>query len=177
MKRISEDWDGDLLRVIPEAAEIIAPVAGVKLITHGSADEQGRLRHPSTWNDYQGPLAFFDFDAALAVSKPVSFWTNEPIVRCTVLEAFCDAWMHHYVLHLRAEPVWNTFALRNLMMNLLMDARVRASNRASEFQMSDEARREALSKVADSLRAAVGQVDHLTKQVGIVIGQETPIKV
>jgi hypothetical protein len=161
MKRHSEDWDGDLLKIVPQAAEIIAPVADLKLITHGSADKEGRLSHPSTWNGDDGMLAFFDFDAALAVSKPKSFWTGQPIVRCTALEAFCDAWMHHYVLHLRAEPVWNTFALRTLMMNLLMDARVRASDRASEFQMSDEARQEALSKVAHSLRAAVRRVEDL----------------
>jgi hypothetical protein len=164
MKRISEDWDGDLLKIVPEAAEIIEPVADLKLITHGSVGKEGRLSHPSTWNDYQGPLAFFDFDAALAVSKPKEFWTNQPIVRCTALEAFCDAWSHHYVLHIRAEPVWNTFELRTLMMNLLMDARVRASNQASKFQLGDEARREALSKVAYSLRAAVRRVEFLIEQ-------------
>jgi hypothetical protein len=163
MKRHSEDWDGDLLKLVPQAAEIIEPVADLKLITHGSADKEGRLSHPSTWNGYDGMLAFFDFDAALAVSKPAVYWTAHPIVRCTALEAFCDAWMHHYVLHLRAEPVWNTFELQTLMMNLLMDARVRARGQASEFQMSDEARREALSKVADSLRAAVRRVEFLYK--------------
>jgi hypothetical protein len=162
MKRISEDWDGDLLRVIPEAAEIIAPVAGVKLVTYGSADEQGRLRHPSTWNDYNGSLAFFDFDAEPpAVSKPEEFWTDSPIVRCTALEAFCDAWPHHYVLLLRQAPVWNTFELRTLIMNLIMDARVRAHNQASPFLVSDEARQEARKKVVDSLRAAVGRVEFL----------------
>src|SRR5262245_48588835 len=110
MKRISEDWDGDLLKIIPEAGEIIAPVAGVKLITHGSADAEGRLSHPATWNIHGGMIAFFDFNAEPpAVSKPAAYWTEQPIVRCTALEAFCDAWMHHYDLWLRQAPVWNTF--------------------------------------------------------------------
>jgi hypothetical protein len=160
-KRISEDWDGDLLKLIPEAAKIIAPVADVKLITHGSADEEGRLRHPSTWNGHDGSLAYFDFDAAFAVSKPQEFHTDQPIVRCSLLEAFCDAWMHHYILFIRGEPVWNTFELSRLMLNLVMDARIRAHNQDSPFHLSDEARQEARNKIAESLRAAVGRVGQL----------------
>jgi len=162
MKRISEDWDGDLLKIVPEAAEIIAPVAGVKLVTYGSVDDQARLRHPSTWNGYDGSLAFFDFDAEPpAVSKPEEFLTDQPIVRCTMLEAFCDAWMHHYVLLLRQAPVWSAFALRTLILNLIMDARFRARDQASPFFMSDGARQETQNVVADGLRAAVRRVEHL----------------
>src|SRR5262245_33468635 len=167
MKRITEDWDGDLLKVVPEAEGIIAPVADVNLITHGSADEQGRLRHPSTWNGYDGSLAYFDLDSAFAVSKPEEFWTDQPIVRCSLLEAFCDAWTHHYILFIRGEPVWNAFELSRLMMNLLMDARLRAGGQASKFHMTDEARQEARNKVADSLRAAVSRVEFLRENQAV----------
>jgi hypothetical protein len=166
MKRITEDWDGDLLKIIPQAAEIIAPVADVKLVTFGSVDDRGRLRHPSTWNGYDGSLAFFDFDAEPpTVSKPEEFHTEQPIVRCTALEAFCDAWMHHYVLFIRQKSVWDTFTLRNLMMNLVMDARFSARGQANPLCMSDEARGDAQNVVADRLRDAVRRVEFLKEEI------------
>jgi hypothetical protein len=69
--------------------------------------------------------------------------------------------MHHYILFIRGEPVWNAFELSRLMLNLVMDARIRAHNQDSPFLMTDEARQEARNKIEDSLRAGVGCVEHL----------------
>jgi hypothetical protein len=157
MKRISEDWDGDLLKLIPQAEEIIARVADVKLFTRGSVDKEGRLSHPSVWNQYAGMVAFFDFEGELE-SKPDMFWTDSPIVRCTALDAFADAWGHHYVLLLRGEPVWDTFKLQDTMMRLLYTARG-----VTKIGLDEEAKLKAQNEVADSLRGAVRRVEHLNE--------------
>lgn len=106
----SDDFDMDLLRVIPEAEAIIAPIAGAPLWTHGHLDlTRGRLNHPTVWNWDGGVFAYFG--TRPTGFKPDVFDTDAPIVECTVLEAFRDAWVHSYLIVVDGRRAWDVDSL------------------------------------------------------------------
>ena len=112
-----DDFDGDVYKLVPGSAEILAPAGRVKLITHGSLTG-GVLNHPSTWNSYDGLTAFFvldrgqDVEAANAQRDacraarpqrewtppfaPEGYWTDSAAVRCTGEQALRDWWVHGF---------------------------------------------------------------------------------
>jgi hypothetical protein len=96
----SDTFDLDLLKVIPGVEELLGDTADVTLYTHGHIAEMDqpdacRLISPTCWNTTRGFAAFFGFREP---RKPSAFWTDDPIVECTFLEALRDAWVHTYVL-------------------------------------------------------------------------------
>lgn len=100
-----DDFDMELYKVIPEAKEVLAPVADLRLMTTGRPDSNGKLNHPTVWNGANTMLAFFDVPPtgvdALAVglslkAAPAEYWTDDPTVICSMGEAVRDCWVHHY---------------------------------------------------------------------------------
>ncbi len=100
----SDDFDMDLPTIIPEARSLLGAYADLELVTHGH-ETHGRLNHPTVWNHEFGSVAFFGRGDP---HKPTSFWTDSPLVRCTLWEAIRDAWAHDVViLFERSNPIWD----------------------------------------------------------------------
>jgi hypothetical protein len=106
----SDDFDMDLLKVLPETHAILGDAAHLVLYTHGHQWE-GRLNHPAVWNDPRfESIAFFG-------SRPEGFIDSgyytgsHALVECTFLEAVRDAWPHHYALFVDRQYVWSTVGL------------------------------------------------------------------
>ena len=175
--RISENWDFDLLKLIPQAEAILAPVADAQLVTIGSADREGRLEHPSVWNHERGMVAFFGLLDGMGRSSGVNTWkppiysTEQPIVTCSALEAFADAWAHGYLLCVEHEMIWDAYKFRNLLMSLMYDARGYKG-----YALPEQLRREKQNRVAKNLRLAVGRLEDLIERVETVTGIEIPMK-
>jgi len=115
-----DNFDMDLPTVIPGALGALSDLADVELFTHGASASIGALNHPTVWNGDKTMLAFFGFRNP---SKPEFYYAGDPIVRCTVWEAFRDAWPNSYCMIVEGEPVWDTFALRGDFQHLLYHVR------------------------------------------------------
>src|SRR4051812_12912554 len=94
----SDTFDLDLLKAIPGVEELLGETADIPLFTHGhiaGADQPDafRLVHPACWHTTRGLAAFFGFKDP---AKPSAFYTSDPVVECTFLEALRDAWVHTY---------------------------------------------------------------------------------
>jgi hypothetical protein len=99
----SDDFDMDLPRVITDARDRLGEHADLELVTHGH-ETYGRLNHPAVWNHPLGSVSFFGRGDP---HKPAEYWTNDPLVRCTLWEAVRDAWSHSNVILFESFPVWN----------------------------------------------------------------------
>ena len=98
----SDDFDMDLLKVLPETPDILGKTADVELVTQGHTSH-GRLNHPAVWNTDGGLAAWFGFrDPA----RPTGFVCDHPLVRCTFLEVLRDAWSHTYLVMVERQRVW-----------------------------------------------------------------------
>jgi hypothetical protein len=101
-----DDFDMDLAKVIPDAMQVIAPVANVKLVTHGKPDKEGKLNHPCVWNGFH-LMAFFGLDREpQPFFKPDMYWTSDPLICCTFEEAVRDCWPHQYAIMVNGQMVW-----------------------------------------------------------------------
>lgn len=101
----ADDFDLDLLKVVPEVAELLGPLSDRVLWTHGTVSKEGRLAHPSCWNGGPGFIAFFG-SAPDRAAPPTCYVTTEPLVECTLLEAVRDAWVHSYAILLDRKRFW-----------------------------------------------------------------------
>lgn len=101
-----DDFDMDLLKVLPETPSLIQPARNVVLLVNAHTTHD-TLNHPACFNTYEGLAAFFEVDTTngmdLALMSatggsvaPAGYYTRDPIVRCTAMEAFRDWWPHHY---------------------------------------------------------------------------------
>lgn len=149
----SDSFDMDLLKVIPNAREIIAPVADLELTTTGHLTH-GRLNHPCVWNHDLGLVAFFGFGDP---RRPEVFVTSAPVVRCTAMEAFRDAWAHSYVMLVEGRPIWDAGALWSGFQDIMWDLRgweQRQSKRARGVDVTEATLKHAVA----SLRAIAGKL-------------------
>lgn len=137
-----DKFDMDLFKAIPLAADLLKPLEEVMLQTRGH-ETDGKLNRPSVWNTDFGTAAFFCFKPEggvnLADPEPNGYWTNEPRVFCTAIEALRDCWPHHYALILSTEgrtklyKIWDSQKLVNeffLIMN-----HIRGIRTASETEL------------------------------------------
>lgn len=116
-----DDFDIDLYRVMPELREVLALAEGVKLYTHGHTTD-GKLNHPTCWNDYEGSVCFFGFDPR-TIGKPESYWTDSPVVECTWPEVVRDLWCHHLVMILCGVKFWDARGLIGAFNAIMYDER------------------------------------------------------
>lgn len=115
-----DDFDMDLPKVFPEARLIVSDLADVELWTTGH-ETNGVLNHPNVWNGDATMLAFFGFKD---FGRDSTFYVgNGRPIRCTVWEAFRDAWPHHYGLHVERRLVWNTLELTPQFDTLMYERR------------------------------------------------------
>lgn len=140
----SDDFDMDLIKVLPKTEEILGDTADLKLYTYG-ATTFGRLNHPSVWNGDGGMLAFFGTENY--GFKPDCFYSGEDVVPCTFLEAVRDAWPHSYILHVDFVEIWNTWKLRALFDALMW-------HRRGWRALPDGRAEELIESLSRSLRAA-----------------------
>jgi hypothetical protein len=114
-----DDFDMDLPKVIPGARNILGSLADTTVWTYGHLTD-GKLNHPTVWNDAIGMVAYFGFRNPC---KPEGCWTRDPLVRCTLWEAFRDLWVHGCVMVLEGRPVLDTHALWPQFQELMGDLR------------------------------------------------------
>lgn len=98
-----DDFDMDLPKVVPMARDALGAIGDLELHTYGHVTN-GKLNHPSVWNSNVGSVAFFGRPGR--VGKPASYYTNSPLVPCTLWEALRDAWCHDIVILFEGTPVW-----------------------------------------------------------------------
>lgn len=148
-----DDFDMDLFRVLPEARELLAPVAAVELCTHGG-ETRGKLNHPSAWSHNAGLVAFFGFKDP---HKPAFYSTQHPIVRCTFEEAVRDLWSHALLMLVEGQPVWDSQRVQgefNLLMYHLRGWTVRDEQEVAQ----------AKARVLDSIRGGVHRLQVVKAQ-------------
>lgn len=99
----SDDFDMDLLKIVPNLRQYLGASQNVELFTHGGTSHD-RLNHPSCWHSNNGFVAFFGFrDAA----KAAFYSTSAPLVSCTFEEAVRDCWPHDYEIIVEGQSVLN----------------------------------------------------------------------
>lgn len=119
----SDDFDMDLLQLLPDLPERLGDAANIPLWTYGNTS-YGRLNHPSVWNGHYGHEAYFGTDDT-GTWKPDGYRSHyDQIVACTWLEALRDAWPHNYMIFVdRAVVVWDTIRLQPTFDKLMYGLR------------------------------------------------------
>ncbi|HLF28243.1 MAG TPA: hypothetical protein VJG32_18080 [Anaerolineae bacterium] len=165
-----DTFDMDLPKIIPDAMQAIAPVRNIVLYTHGGARD-GVINHPAVWSTYSGSVAFFGFHPETI--KDESYYTNDPVVRCSFEEAVRDAWPHTYIIALnwfkvgrgwRQSLVWDSFRLKDHFDILMYDLR---RWRTSPIEVIEQSKR----YVVKSLEYATQQLQLICRQ--LPVGLET----
>lgn len=114
-----DDFDADLLVVVPGAVEAIGDTADVRLRTYSHATN-GKINCPSAWWTDHGLTAFFATDG-YGGPAPAGYWTDKPVVDCSFVEAVRDEWIHDAVIVINGRFVWKPPA--RLMYDLMADLR------------------------------------------------------
>ncbi len=153
----SDDFDMDLLAIIPDASDLIGQTADMPLYVHGGTTH-GRLNHPCVWNDYEHDMiAYFSIDPTVP-SKPRSYHADREIIECTVLEAFRDAWPHHYAMNVDGVIVWDTVILRGLFDRIMFHTRGWKVLPESQFSANVSQLRQEIRQATRRLRDCVSCV-------------------
>lgn len=125
----ADDFDADLLKVVPEARDRIGELAHLKLWTYCQHPKHGRINSPASWHSDFGLTAFF------WTKKPEhprehgfatfgrGYTTSAPLLECNWLEVLRDCWVHGFNINLdgRAANIGQKFS--GLMMRLMYDLR------------------------------------------------------
>jgi hypothetical protein len=142
-----DDFDADLLRVVPGAAEVLGTAAGIRLTTRAYVTD-GTINHPLCWHTDQGIAAFFwTCDAG---RSPAGYVTNDREIGCTFLEAVRDEWVHDCLIVVDRRLIWRPRPNR-WMMPLMYDVR-------GWKVLDDSAREQIRQSVCDSLRTAAAKL-------------------
>lgn len=143
-----ENFDADLLAVVPGAVEALGDAAGVELWTYSHVTN-GRINHPAAWNTDHGLAAFFS--TRDRSPTPARYVTRDPLVECTFLEAVRDEWIHSCTIVVNGRVVWRP-PIR-AFEQLMFDVR-------DWKTLADEARQRIRRAVTDSLADAALQLRH-----------------
>lgn len=105
-----DDFDMDLYRVLPEAREVLAPVAATSLYTC-SHTTYGKINCPAAWDTGRGGNAcYFGLladGAGLPTwaslptvgPQPSGYTARDSVVECTFEEVVRDLWVHQQEFH------------------------------------------------------------------------------
>jgi hypothetical protein len=113
----SDDFDMDLLKVIPNVENILGSSADVVLYTRCSNPTHGRLNHPVCW----GVTTCFGFTNP--PWKPEGWWSDAPVVECTFLELLRDVWSHSVVASVEGDVIFDGHGLSDDFMRLMYKLR------------------------------------------------------
>lgn len=113
----SDDFDMDLLKVIPNVENILGASADVVLYTRCNSPRHGRLNHPVCW----GVTACFG--VTNPPWKPQGWWSEAAVVECTFLELLRDVWSHSLVAVVEGQTVFDAHALSQDFMVLMYNLR------------------------------------------------------
>jgi len=145
-----DDFDADLLAVVPGAAQALGETAGIRLETF-SRLTGGKINCPSAWNTDAGLVAFFW--TAPEFRPPASYSTDHPVVPCTFLEAVRDEWVHSCAVSVNRRIVWRPPV--RLMERLMYDLRGWTVLTGREREATRQAVRRSLTAAASALTAAL----------------------
>lgn len=156
----SDDFDMDLLKVLPETPQIMGDLAERTLYTIASNHREGeRLNHPCVWNHDLGIVAWFGsrpggFTPPMCYPSPENHGPGDRVIECTGLEAFRDAWVHSYAMVVDCETiVWDTQRLKRTFDALMWHRRGWATP-----PLSDDAVQVHLDTLTDSLVEAAARL-------------------
>lgn len=112
MTRLSDGtFDFALVNVVPGFADALGAGAGVKVWTHGHADDDGKLVQPTCWNTNLGLAAFFG--TSERGYKPGGYVTDQPLLSVTLREAVEVCWAASCTMvidqALTWKPEWGDF--------------------------------------------------------------------
>lgn len=145
-----DDFDMDLLKVIPDAGKLLESVGNVTLYTYGHSTD-GKLNHPSVWSSYNSMVALFGFESP---DKPDHYVTWDPVVKCTFEEAIRDCWCHRYAIVVGGRHIWNTdtpFMIQDFDI-IMGHVRGYAADE-TEFRQAQERVRDSLVRAVNELQA------------------------
>lgn len=164
-----DDFDMDLLKVLPEAEQLLAPLAGIRLYTT-CHPTYGRVNLPCSWNDRVNFCCFVGFIAEedglpAEGPQPLGYVTDAPVVEATAEELFRDLWSHQmrWVQMLtphsspgwpRSVEIWNSGQLASTFTDLMYDLR-------NWCRMRDEPRRRARSRALRSIALAAHRLQRV----------------
>lgn len=121
----SDDFDMDLVKVVPNVIEDLGPYAERRLWTVGHITN-GRLNHPTVWNTH-GAFVWLDEPK---LSRDEHGWfniggcvSNSQVVECTWLELLRDQWPHSYAFVLLPNQTFFPESPRRHFDNLMYDLR------------------------------------------------------
>ena len=147
-----DDFDADLLAVVPGAAEALGETAGVRLETF-SRLTNGRINCPSAWNTHEGFVSFF---WTAPQYRPIACYsTDDPVAECTFLEAIRDEWVHSATVEVNGRSVW--LPPVRLMERLMYDVR-------GWTPLTGAEREESRARVRDSLEHAAARMQRVMEE-------------
>lgn len=142
-----DDFDADLIKVVPFAIEALGDTADVRLVTY-SHETNGKINCPSAWWTDHGLTAFFA-TKGYGGPAPAGYWTDKKVVECSFLEAVRDEWLHDAVIVVNGLWIWTPPS--RLQYDLMADLR-------GWQPLDDEKRREIQAHVFLSLAGAAGRL-------------------
>lgn len=146
-----DDFDMDLLKVIPDIVQLVDQFAFIRLWTYCEGTTHGSINLPTCWNTREGIESFFwsekpehARDEHGWVCFGGGFMTKAPLVECTFLELLRDKWCHQSVVNLDGKVIWRPGELRG-QFDLLM-YHLRGWKTASDAEVA-----EAIARVKRSI--------------------------
>jgi hypothetical protein len=159
-----DDFDMDLLKVLPEVERLLAPLSDIRLYTT-CRPTFGRINLPCSWDDYAGITCFVGFlrereELPAVGPQPLGYYTDSPVVEATAEEMFRDLWVHQCRWVQVQGPgfcgrwdhkteAWRPHALTRNFMDLMYHLRRIWPMEEGEWRY---ARRKALQSIADASR-------------------------
>lgn len=154
-----DDFDADLLKFVPNLADMLGDLAEVPLWTYGH-ETDGAINHPTCWATRHGFTAFAwlsppshkrDERRWLSFGD-ANYTTSDPLVRCTWLELLRDNWVHELALVVESKLVlhehWSRDCLDLLMADLRGWRRLDVACRGATIGMVERAVRAATERLS-----------------------------
>lgn len=100
-----DNFDADLLKFIPDLADVLAPLAGLQLSTYCHTMTDGAINHPSAWNRSDGRYESYFWTGDAPVHPPI-LSTRAPVRPCSWTEVARDEWVHGCIVIVNNQEIW-----------------------------------------------------------------------